>query len=95
MKKQDWVDRLICANKEKIDKLQILESGCEYYLTAGKCNGKNGNCQSCPITIARRILLGRLPEENIVYAPKKPEYANNNTTVMVKVGRYTLNWKEV
>ena len=94
MKKQDWVDRLMMTNKEKIDKLQILESGCEYYLTAGKCNGKNGNCQRCPITIARRILLGRLPEENRVYAPKKPE-TNNNTTVMVKVGKYTFNWKEV
>jgi len=95
MKKQDWVDRLMVTNKEKMEKIQILESGCEYYLTAGKCNGSNGNCQSCPITIARRILLGRLPEENRVYAPKKPDYITDNTTVMVKVGRYTLNWKEV
>ena len=91
MKKQDWVNNLMIADITKVEKVCKLESACEYYITAGKCNGSNGNCQTCPITIARRKLLGRLPEERErVYAPKKPE----NTTVMFKAKNFTFNWKE-
>lgn len=82
----------------RLEKLSRLESACEFYLTGGKCNGAKGNCQICPLTDARRKLMGRAildedgPATEAPKAPNEPEYHTNQ---MCRVGRFTMNWKEV
>lgn len=90
MKKQEWVDNLMASEVEQSEKIRRLNSACDYYITAGKCNGcKSGNCNSCPITTAKRTIVGEVRDEADTrkYAPKRPD-----VTIMFKSKNFTFNW---
>ena len=92
MKREQWVERvtLAVANNVTVQEFgNILDRGCEFYVSGGKCNGY---CITCPLQKAR--INAGIPSitEEPLFAPKKPE---EDITMMFKYKNFTFNWKEV